>query len=211
MVEEIMCSKAALYSSDRINATTYTEIDFNYFEQTLEDNGLDRYGNENFCHPDGTPLEMQVYFGLCTIQALRHHVKDKVQLRERGNIKPISHQPVSGRDREGGLRMGEMERDAFIEHGASAIVNERLMRVSDSFKTVYCINCGNIAIHNLESKLHNQSSCKFCDPKVAKFGTLTVPFILILILRMLESVGITFTLDLKEIIKNYRGEELFLA
>ena len=200
MIKEILCTKGALYGLERINAMTYEDIDRKYYEQILEDNGLDRYGNEIMCHPSGKLLDCKVFFGPCTYQALRHHVKDKVQLRARGNIKPISQQPTNGRAKGGGLRLGEMERDALLEHGGSAFLNERLMRVSDMTMAIFCTNCGNLAIFNANSRLENKCDCKFCPPSVAKFGTVTFTRIYLLILRMLQSIGMNCTFELKDAI-----------
>lgn len=199
---EILCSKGALYLKERINATTYNRVNVERYMRALEENGLNKYGNEIMCHPNGKLLECEVFFGPCTYQALRHHVKDKIQLRARGPIKSISQQPTSGRDKEGGLRLGEMERDAFIEHGGSAVLNERLMRVSDMTRNIFCSNCGNLANYNKNSMLENKLSCNFCKPNVAKFGTVTFSRIYLLILRMLQSMGMNCVYELKDAVSS---------
>ncbi|EDO28625.1 predicted protein, partial [Nematostella vectensis] len=67
-----------------------------------------------------------IFMGVVYYQRLRHMVADKFQVRTTGPIDALTHQPVQGRKRQGGIRFGEMERDALLAHGTSFLLQDRL-------------------------------------------------------------------------------------
>jgi len=183
---EIVTSKIAAFSGERVNATAYRRFNVKEFKENLRQYGYSPSGKERlYSGFTGKPFEALIYTGPCYYQTLRHHVMDKIQMRSKGAIKQLSHQPVSGRARKGGQRFGEMERDAIISHGASAFLQERLCLVSDAYQAVYCSNCGTIAIANHVS---DKFVCRSCDDD-AKFGTCTIPYAYKLLTHMLAGAG----------------------
>jgi DNA-directed RNA polymerase III subunit RPC2 len=76
-------------------------------------------------------MEADVFMGPIYYQRLKHMVEDKINYRDTGPKKLLTRQPTQGRGDEGGLRIGEMERDALVSHGVSKFLTESMMERSD--------------------------------------------------------------------------------
>ena len=71
-------------------------------------------------------------------------MNDKFQVRTTGPIHNLTHQPIKGRKRAGGIRFGEMERDSLLAHGTAFLLHDRLMNCSDYTHMYACRTCGSI-------------------------------------------------------------------
>jgi len=111
--------------------------------QVLVDHGFSWEGKDYFTSGiTGEPLEAYVFNGPIYYQRLKHMVQDKMHSRSRGPRAILTRQPTEGRSRDGGLRLGEMERDCLIAYGASQLLLERLMISSDGTEIDICQQCG---------------------------------------------------------------------
>lgn len=116
-----------------------------YFGEQLLSAGYNYHGNEPmYSGVTGEELRVDIYVGLVFYQRLRHMVNDKYQVRSTGPVNKLTMQPVKGRKRSGGIRVGEMERDALIGHGTSFLLQDRLLNCSDYTQTTLCKQCGSI-------------------------------------------------------------------
>ncbi|NCY23061.1 hypothetical protein EBX31_14065, partial [bacterium] len=79
---------------------------------------------------------------------LKHMVKDKINYRPLGPRTALTRQPVAGRANDGGLRIGEMERDSVISHGTADFLRESMMERGDKYYMAVCNKTGLIAIYN---------------------------------------------------------------
>lgn len=101
----------------------------------------------------GEQLEANIYIGPTYYMRLKHMVKDKINYRARGPNTALERQPVQGRANDGGLRIGEMERDGVLAHGMSYFLNESFMTRADEYLLAVCNTTGAIAIYNEANNL----------------------------------------------------------
>ena len=114
-----------------------------YFGHQLKRAGYNYHGNEPmYSGITGEELAADIYVGVVYYQRLRHMVNDKFQVRTTGPVTPLTGQPIKGRAKGGGIRVGEMERDALLAHGTSFLLQDRLMNCSDYTKAWICKSCG---------------------------------------------------------------------
>jgi len=96
----------------------------------------------------GEQLEADIFIGPTYYMRLKHMVKDKINYRARGPNTMLTRQPVQGRANDGGLRIGEMERDGVMAHGMSYFLNESFMVRGDEYFMAVCNKTGATAIYN---------------------------------------------------------------
>mmetsp|Transcript_19572 Transcript_19572/g.16726 ORF Transcript_19572/g.16726 Transcript_19572/m.16726 type:complete len:97 (+) Transcript_19572:551-841(+) len=89
-------------------------------------------------------MKVDIFIGVVYYQRLRHMVSDKYQARATGPVDVLTQQPVKGRKKQGGIRVGEMERDSFLAHGVSYILRDRLLNCSDRTEGLVCLKCGSL-------------------------------------------------------------------
>lgn len=114
-----------------------------YFGHQLMKAGYNYYGNEPmYSGITGTELAADIYIGVVYYQRLRHMVNDKYQVRTTGPVNALTGQPIKGRKKGGGIRVGEMERDALLAHGTAFLLQDRLLNCSDYTRAWICRACG---------------------------------------------------------------------
>ena len=114
-----------------------------FFGHQLRKAGYNYHGNEPlYSGITGKEFAADIYIGVVHYQRLRHMVNDKFQVRTTGPVNSLHGQPVKGRAKGGGIRVGEMERDSLIAHGAAFILQDRLMNCSDTHRVWICRDCG---------------------------------------------------------------------
>ncbi len=141
------------------------------------------------CGITGRTLNSYIFMGPVFYQKLKHMVGDKMHARSRGPSTTLCRQPTEGRSRKGGLRVGEMERDCLIGHGASLLLYERLMVSSDKYECPICKKCKLIA--------SSMEYCQYCQS--GKYISYTyMPYACKLLFQELISMNIAPKIELTD-------------
>lgn len=187
LIESLMGKNCALKGKHGYATpfTSHSDNPLDVLSEELKSSGFERFGNDEMYNGmTGEPIRAKVFMGITYYQRLKHLVMDKIHARSFGNVTVLSRQPLEGRSREGGLRCGEMERDALISHGVSGFLKERLFSMSDPYKVALCEKCGTI--------LSNPDNCTSC--KSDKFVSVNIPYACKLLLQELNAMNIKTTI-----------------
>ena len=217
MLLEIMAGKLGALQGRFFDNTPWSAVDEDpvvakQVGAALVKAGFSRHGRERmYCGQTGVLMEADVFVGIAGYQRLRHMVSDKWQARARSDVHhgvvTKTGQPVKGRKRHGGVRVGEMERDGLLSHGLSEVVLDRLMRVSDQTKAFLCFKCGGmVAVHERHtSRQHSVKGCRYCENNSTATGEATTDAVALIdipqVLRLwcceLACVGVRVTFKMR--------------
>jgi DNA-directed RNA polymerase beta subunit len=182
---ELIGGKVGALSGRFIDATLFDGEWEGDLREELATHGFRANGQETMYNAiTGESYKATIMVGSMYYLRLKHMVTNRLQSRARGPIQLLTRQPTEGRAKEGGLRLGEMEKDTFIAHGASMLLKERF----DSDKTIVpvCENCGLVAIHD---GMKNRSHCTLCGDGV-EVSLVEISYAFKLMLDELKSLGI---------------------
>ena len=169
------------------DGTSFGDLDIATICKELQKVGYESKGNEILYDGlTGEQITSNIFIGPAFYQRLKHMVNDKQHSRSIGPMVNLTRQPAEGRSRDGGLRYGEMEKDAMVAHGASAFNKGRLYDASDAFSVQVCKKCGMIAAYNNEQHIH---ICKTCDNKT-DFNKVSLPYSCKLLFQELITMNI---------------------
>ena len=169
------------------DGTSFGELDIKDICKELQKLGYESTGNELLYDGlNGEQIQSDIFIGPAFYQRLKHMVNDKQHSRSIGPMVNLTRQPAEGRSRDGGLRYGEMEKDAMVAHGASKFNKGRLYDASDAFTVQVCKKCGLIAAYNNEKHIH---ICKTCENKT-DFNLVKIPYSCKLLFQELITMNI---------------------
>lgn len=180
-LKELVAGKSAFIKGTYHDGTAFGGTTIEEITEIMLAKGYNYHGKEVLTSGiTGEPLSAYIFFGPIYYQKLKHMVLDKVHGRSRGPRAVLTRQPTEGRARDGGLRLGEMERDCLIGHGVSMLLIERLMLSSDSFNVDVCIECGLLGYQNW---------CSFCKSS-RSLASIQMPYAYKLLLQELQAMSI---------------------
>jgi ribA/ribD-fused uncharacterized protein len=155
----------------KMNATSFMNDgdSFTAIADGLQKVGMQREGEEIlYSGITGQMYTSSVFMAPLYFMRLKHLTQDKQNSRAAGRKEIRTHQPTGGRGNEGGMRIGEMERDSLIAHGVTSFLQESMMKRSDGSSFVVCNGCGTIPIYNAGINLY---VCPLCDGPLKYQGT----------------------------------------
>jgi DNA-directed RNA polymerase II subunit RPB2 len=179
------------------DGTSFGNMDIRTISKELQKLGYESYGNEILYNGlTGEQLETSVFIGPVFYQRLKHMVSDKQHSRSIGPMVNLTRQPAEGRSRDGGFRIGEMERDVMIAHGMTRFCRERMYDASDKYSVHVCKTCGMVASYNdgNKSRLYENADftihiCKNCDNKT-DFAKVEIPYAYKLMAQELQTINV---------------------
>lgn len=187
---ECIGSKAAVLEGIFANGSAFSGTPAKEIYRMLIKNGFAPTGKEYLTSGiTGEAMESYVFCGPIYYQKLKHMVVDKMHARSRGPRMILTRQPTEGRAKEGGLRLGEMERDCLVAYGAANLLLERLMLSSDVCTPSVCRKCGLFS--------GRPDWCKFCSSGDC-VSSVRMPYACKLLFQEMQSMNILPRLKLQD-------------
>jgi DNA-directed RNA polymerase II subunit RPB2 len=186
-LKETLLGKVLLQLGLFGDGTSFGELEVKNISKALLELGYEAHGNQILYDGlTGEQMECNIFIGPVFYQRLKHMVNDKQHSRSIGPMVNLTRQPAEGRSRDGGLRFGEMERDAMISHGASRFTRGRMYDASDKYSVHVCKKCGLIASYNDKMHIHR---CKTCENRT-DFAYMEIPYACKLLFQELITMNI---------------------
>ena len=196
-LKETLLGKVLLELGMFGDGTSFGNLDVATIADSLAKLGYESYGNEVMYNGQtGEQMTTSIFIGPTYYQRLKHMVTDKQHSRANGPVMNLTRQPQEGRSRDGGFRIGEMERDVMIAHGMSKFCRERLYDVSDKYAANICKLCGMIANYNdgVRNSVYREGEfttyqCNTCN-NTTDFAFVEIPYAYKLMAQELQAINV---------------------
>lgn len=156
---ELLAGKVGAASGRVIDGTPFTGEPVENLESQLKEMGFSFDGKESMYNGvTGKKMDIKIYVGCMHYLRLRFMVKNRIHARASGKVALLTRQPIEGRARGGALRLGEMEQQALVGHGASLLLKERY----DSDKAIIYI-CKRCGASGIKDTIRGKTYCPLCN------------------------------------------------
>jgi DNA-directed RNA polymerase subunit B' len=190
---ELIAGKYGSLAGEKIDSSAFSGTKEDFIRKEMKKLGFRDDGKEVlYDGRTGRKFEVMIFTGIAYYMKLDHMVADKIHARSKGPVTLLTRQPTEGRSKRGGLRLGEMEQQCLVGHGAALTLRERFN--SDETSLPICQSCGLIAIND---KAKNKTYCPICkDSKVLWIST---SYAFKLTMDEMKSLGVYPKLNVSEI------------
>jgi DNA-directed RNA polymerase subunit B len=188
---ELLAGKVGSVSGNFIDGTAFSGEVVGDFEKQLQEMGFSYDGKETmYDGVTGKKMDAKIYIGNMYYLKVKQMVGNRIHARASGKVALLTRQPIEGRARGGALRLGEMEQQALVGHGASLLLKERY----DSDKTVIhiCSKCGALGV---KDTIRSKTYCPVCGGN--EIEPIEVSFAFKLLVEELLGLHILTSFELK--------------
>lgn len=184
---ESIFSKLAINKGQFIDGTAFSKFNIDAINSELNSIGIDKGGVEKMiCGKTGHIIDAFIFYTPLYIQHIMKFALEEMYVinHNGGPVDEVTHQPREGKSNNGGLKIGEMEKDVIASHGSINVLQEKFINSSDFTHLYFCKKCGSKAVSNPEEGLY---ICKICDyaGEVAKVNSTYVTDVLYEYMMML--------------------------
>lgn len=159
--QEMMIAKECAHKGIITDGTAFTPIDVDMVSQMLTAKGYEEYGEERmFNGMTGQFIDVKIFMGFAYYQRLQKFVNDEIFSSASSVTCALTRQPIGGRSKKGGLRIGEMEKDVLCAAGSMLFLINKLMTDSDGYNMYVCRNCGQLPLVNIYEQIYICHICK---------------------------------------------------
>ena len=188
---ELLAGKVGSLRGEPVDATCFSGVKKEELEEQLQKLGFRFDGKETMYNGiTGKRMAAKIFVGNLYYLKLKYMVGNKMHGRASGKVALLTRQPIEGRSRGGALRLGEMEQEALVAHGASLLLKERYD--SDKVTLPICMKCGSIGI---DDTIRNKLICPMCGSE--EIEPVEMSYAFKLLLEELQGLHIHTTFGLK--------------
>ena len=201
---ELFLGTLSLFTGKIQNGTPFEKVDLDSVRDTLRRYGFNERDDESIEYSEftmysgftGQKLSSKIFYGPMYYQRLKHMVDDKIFWRgSSGPINPVTRQPADGRSRSGGLRIGEMERDALVAHNASRTLKGKFFDSSDKFHLFTNRRTGEILIANATENAFVNKGGIDIRQQGDEYSEEQLPYVMKLLIQYVMACGIDIRIN----------------
>jgi DNA-directed RNA polymerase II subunit RPB2 len=157
---EMLLSKVCALKGVIADGTIFKKTNMPKLQEELKKFGYEPSGKEKLYNGmNGKAIDYAIFIGPAYYQRLQKFVNETIYAVSHGSTDAITRQPLDGKSSNGGMRVGEMEKDVLIGNGVSRFLSEKFFDHSDGFRVYICRGCGKYADVNHKIGKYKCSKC----------------------------------------------------